>query len=219
MAVSTQAPFHQADCNHLLIMGMFGALVPSIAKYETVFQLRLTNTVDNIVWNSIAANSENLLALRYGISKVASEPLVRSDVSTTDARVVTAVHAVAAALPLLLPEAETDFRSGANVAFQVVQPTIGFSEDLVAKCGSPDAIGLQYDPACLQDFFKDCNTPSCLGQAVAFEAMHFKLHDRWNALGDKGGCQPVGDKHFCPAYADYTKWHPEAGECTQEALE
>jgi hypothetical protein len=213
-ATSTMAPFFQADRNHITIVGTMAALVPDILLSETIFQFRYTNTVDNLVWNSIAANSATLMALKYGQSREAQQPIVRSGHSSSDARVVTAVHAVAASLRLLLPSAVTPFQ--ASLGAMVLSPTIGFDSGLKAVCGAPEAAATTFNATCLITWYEGSPSPARLGQVVAYEIMYFKVRDGWNSEGTDGQCD--GGAHFCHRYADYTAWQPESGACLGETL-
>ena len=170
--------------------------------------------MDNLVWNSIAANSATLMALRYGQSRDAQMPLVRSGHNSSDARVVTAVHAVAASLRLLLPAAVSSFEASLGAA--ILSPTVGFERSLEAACGAPEAAATTFEAACLVTWYDQSPSPARLGQVVAYEMMYFKVRDGWNSLGTTDGCD--GGKHFCHRYADYTSWNPESGECLGETL-
>merc|ERR1712039_652685 len=134
--------------------------------------------------------------------------------TTTDARVVTAIHAVAAALNLLLPSAASEFRR--SLGFMLVAPTMGFDSSLTASCGTPEASPSRFDAACLQSWYAADESPSRLGQVIAYELMYFKVRDGWNSLGEDGGCD--AGPHFCPRYADTTAYDPEAGRCVDEIL-
>jgi len=213
IATSTAAPFFQADRNHLVVVGLFGAVVPAIQRHETIFQLRFTNTIDNLVWNSIAANSEALLALNFGQSRVPAEPTIRSGVSTSDARVVTSVHAVAAALPLLLPQSIEDFQQ--SLGFLVLSPTIGIDDSLVGACGHV-ADAQVFDRGCISTWYESDPKPSRLGQTIAYELMFHKTRDGWNSLGTDG-CD-VGE-HFCFSFSDTRGWDPESGPCASEFVQ
>ena len=113
-------------------------LVPAITDgYAFSFQTRFTNLVDQLVWNAFASNSDRLQALLFGSATHRGvEPLVRSGHTSTDAKVVTAIHAIAAALPFFLPEAAGAFCAAPAPCF-LLRPTIGLEPRLAAKCGSP----------------------------------------------------------------------------------
>ena len=113
-------------------------LVPAITDgYAFSFQTRFTNLVDQLVWNAFASNSDRLQALLFGSATHRGvEPLVRSGQTSTDAKVVTAIHAIAAALPFFLPEAAGAFCAAPAPCF-LLRPTIGLEPGLTAKCGSP----------------------------------------------------------------------------------
>jgi len=213
-ATTTQAPFFQADRNHITIVGMMAALTPQISQAETIFQLRYTNTVDNLVWNSIAANSATLKVLKFGQSHDAADPIVRSGQTSSDARMVTAVHAVAAALTLLIPSATSDFQ--ASLGYAILKPTIGFQGSLISACGSPAIASTTYSATCLRDWYDSAPTPSRLGQVIAYEIMYHKVRDGWNSLGTDDSCD--AGAHFCHRYADITKYDPEVGQCLHETL-
>jgi len=213
-ATSTAAPFFQVDRNALALVGIFASLVPEIRKAETIFQLRYTNTIDNLVWNSIAANSATLKALRYGQGHDAAEPIARSGRSTSDARVVTAVHAVAAAIELLLPTAVPDLQ--ASFLNDLLTPTIGTDASLVAACGALESTSTAFDASCLQAWYAADPSPSRLGQVLAYDLMYFKVRDGWNSLGVEGDCN--AGEYFCHRYADYTDYDPEVGACLDEKL-
>ena len=54
---ATDAPFVQVDRQHLMIVGMIlGGLVPGVSQTETIYQFRMTSTLDNLFWNSIAVS-------------------------------------------------------------------------------------------------------------------------------------------------------------------
>ena len=127
------------------------AVVPQVLLSETIlFQFRYTNTIDNLVWNSIAANSASLKVLKFGQSHDAVDPIVRSGKISSDARVVTAVHAVAAALTLLLPSATANFQ--ASLPYAVLAPTIGFESNLTTACGEPSSSRTTFSATCLQSW-------------------------------------------------------------------
>lgn len=213
-ATTMAAPFFQADRNHILIIGMMGSLVPEIMKTETIFHFRYTNTIDNLVWNAIAANSAILKAIKFGQSQEAEEPIIRSGQATSDARIVTAIHAVAAALPLLLPSVTSAFE--ATPGFMLLTPTIGVDSSLTAACGAPEWAATTFSAACLQSWYLANKGPSRLGQVLAYEIMYYKTRDGWNSLGVDGGCD--AGAHFCHRYADITGYDPEVGECLRESL-
>jgi hypothetical protein len=213
-ATTMMAPFFQADRNHLVIVGMFGSFVPSILKSETIFQFRYTNTVDNMVWNSFAANSVDLKVFKYGQSKDAADPIVRSGKTSSDARVVTAIHATAAGLLLLLPQAEADFR--ASLGYGVLMPTIGFESSLVTACGATNSAATIFDANCLKSWYQLSVGPARLGQIIAYELMYYKVRDGWNSMGTDGSCN--AGAHFCHRYADITGYNPENGACLKETL-
>jgi hypothetical protein len=213
-ATTMMAPFFQADRNHIMIVGAMGGVVPEILKSETIFQFRYTNTIDNLVWNSIAANSDSLKVLKFGQSKDAQEPIIRSGHITSDARVVTAVHAVGAALTLLLPTATADFE--ASLAYAVLSPTIGFESSLEVACGAPETTTTVFSATCLISWYQSSAGPSRLGQVLAYEIMYYKIRDGWNSIGTDGGCD--AGAYFCHRYADVTGWQPESGACLKEPL-
>ncbi|EOD19230.1 hypothetical protein EMIHUDRAFT_444965 [Emiliania huxleyi CCMP1516] len=134
---ATEAPFFQADRNHIMIIGAMAGLVPAITDgYAFSFQTRFTNLVDQLVWNAFASNSERLQALLFGdATHRGVEPLVRSGHTSTDAKVVTAIHAIAAALPFFLPEAAGAFCAAPAPCF-LLRPTIGLEPGLIRK-GQP----------------------------------------------------------------------------------
>jgi len=214
---ATTTPFFQANRNHLMIMGALGSTIPDISLHEGIFQMRATNTINNIIWNSFAANSETLKVIKFGQSHEAQDPIIRSDENTTDARVLTAIHAMAAALPLLVPGSVDGFRISRPYA--LTNATIGFDDTLVTACGAPEEELTQenFNADCLRDWYNnDTPSPSRLGQIIAYEIMYFKVRDGWNSLGTDGGCD--GGPHFCFPYADVTKYDPESGQCLNEDL-
>jgi len=213
-ATTMAAPFFQADRNHIILVTVFGSLVPNLLLSEAIFQFRYTNTIDNLWWNAIAANSEFLKVIKYGQSQVAEEPIVRSGKKTSDARMLTAVHAVGAAISLLLPDAIPTFKE--SLGFTIVAPTIGFENTLVTACGAPEGLATQFDPACLRDWYNDSPSPARLGQVLAYELMYFKVRDGWNSLGTDDGCN--AGAHFCHRYADITNYNAETGVCLMETL-
>ena len=133
-ATTNIAPYFQVDRNHIGVLGIFSAVVPEILKTETILQFRVTNTIDNILWNSVAANSANILAMHFGQSHEPQEPTIRSGQTTTNARIVTAIHAVAASLPLLLAATQVAFE--ASLGYALLSPTIGFESSLTTACGA-----------------------------------------------------------------------------------
>lgn len=213
-ATTMAAPFFQADRNHIAIVSTMAAVVPTILKAETIFQFRYTNTVDNLVWNSFAANSATLKALKFGQSHDAADPIVRSGQTSSDARVVTAIHAVAAALTLLMPSATPSFQTSLPNA--LLMPTIGFESSLTSACGAPSSTSTSISASCLTDWYDAGAGPSRLGQIIAYEIMYYKVRDGWNSLGTDGGCD--GGSHFCHRYADITNYDPEVGQCLEETL-
>ena len=100
-------------------------LVPAITDgYAFSFQTRFTNLVDQLVWNAFASNSDRLQALLFGSATHRGvEPLVRSGHTSTDAKVVTAIHAIAAALPFFLPEAAGAFCAAPALCALLLEPT------------------------------------------------------------------------------------------------
>ena len=104
-------------------------LVPAITDgYAFSFQTRFTNLVDQLVWNAFASNSDRLQALLFGnATHRGVEPLVRSGHTSTDAKVVTAIHAIAAALPFFLPEAAGAFCAAPAPCF-LLRPTICYNQ-------------------------------------------------------------------------------------------
>jgi hypothetical protein len=214
-ATTTMAPFFQADRNHILVVGtIMGSIVSEILRSETIFQFRYTNTIDNLVWNSIAANSATLKVLKFGQSREAQEPIIRSGQNTSDARIVTAVHAVAAALTLLLPAATSTFE--ASLGYAILSPTVGFESTLTAACGAPEIAMTQFSAGCLDAWYQVSATPSRLGQVLAYEVMYFKIRDGWNSIGTDGACN--AGAQFCPRFADVTGWQPEVGAWLHERL-
>ena len=216
-AADPLGPFIQVDRQHLLVVSVFGALAPEISTAETIFQLRYTNTVDQLMWHSIAANSASFLVLRLGPGQQPGAPLVRSGYTSTDARVATAVHAVAAALPLLLPSTREAFE--ASLAASTLSPSIGFLLDLTDACGRPECPSTVLSPVCLQSWYSSAPGPARLGQVVAYEVMYQRSRDGWNSLGTAGGCD--AGAYFCPAFRDAgaEPWDPEAGICRKESLQ
>jgi len=215
-ATTTVAPYFQVDRNHIGVLGIFSALVPEILKTETIFQFRVTNTVDNILWNSVAANSANILAMHFGQSHEPQEPTIRSGQTTTDARIVTAIHALAASLPLLLPASQGDFE--ASLSYALLSPTIGFENSLTTACGAPEAHATVFNSSCLVMWYDaQAPSPAALGQTIAYELMYFKVRDGWNSIGTDDGCD--AGSHFCLNYADVTSYDPESGACLDESLD
>ena len=212
---ATDAPFVQVDRQHLMIVGMIlGGLVPGVSQTETIYQFRMTSTLDNLFWNSIAANSDRLLALKFGQSKVGQQPTIRSGITTSDARVATAVHAAAGALTLLLPWAKQAFQ--ASFPYRILAPTIGIDSSLSAACGALEDSKTAFSAGCLQSWYAQKPGPARLGQTIAWELMYYKVRDGWNSLGTDGGCD--AGPHFCPRYMDLTGYDPESGTCTGEVL-
>jgi len=211
--VATSMPFLQVRRQHVLLLSFFISVTPEILMHETIFQFRLTNTWDNVFWNSVAANHPKLQAIRYGRSRNASSPIVRSGVFTSDARIRTGLAAAAAILPHIAPNAEKDFR--ASFAFNLLQPTIGFEAALTAQCGAPED-AVDFDEGCLKSYFSSSPSPARLGQITAYDVMYYKVRDIWNQLGTRGGC--THGEYLCARYADYTNYNPESGDCLSEVL-
>lgn len=208
---ATDAPFVQVDRQHLM---MLLGLVPGVLQTETIYQFRMTSTLDNLFWNSVAANSDRLLALKFGQSKVGQQPTIRSGITTSDARVATAVHAAAGALTLLLPWAKQAFQ--ASLPYRILAPTIGIDSSLSAACGALEDSETAFSAGCLQSWYAQKPGPARLGQTIAWELMYYKVRDGWNSLGTDGGCD--AGPHFCPRYMDITGYDPESGTCTGEVL-
>ena len=112
-ATGNDMPFALVDRNHILMISMMASTIPSISKYETTIQLRVTNTMENLFWNSVAAFSPEIKAVHFGQDKLIGSPTVQNldpKRHTTDARLMTAANAFAAAFPLLLPEVGMAFK-------------------------------------------------------------------------------------------------------------
>ena len=116
-------------------------------------------------------------ALKFGQSKEAMEPIVRSGQTSTDARVLTAVHASSAIIPLLLPAGEASWRQ--SLTYDVIMPEVGFNSTLTATCGDLTDGDVMYDEACLQSWYAAEPTPARLGQIIGYEIMYFKIRDGW----------------------------------------
>ena len=212
--MATAAPFVQVDRQHLTYVATTSSLVPAIAQTETIYQFRYTSTIDNLMWNAVAANSARLLALKFGQSKVGQQPTIRSGMTTSDARVATAVHAVAGALAVLLPAAKEVFE--ASLGYAILAPTIGIESNLSAACGDLEDSATAFSAGCLQSWYAQKPGPARLGQTIAWELMFHKVRDGWNSLGTDGEC--TAGPHFCPRYMDITGYDPERGVCTGEVL-
>ena len=214
-ATTNIAPYFQVDRNHIGVLGIFSAVVPEILKTETILQFRVTNTIDNILWNSVAANSANILAMHFGQSHEPQEPTIRSGQTTTDARIVTAIHAVAASLPLLLAAAQAAFEASLGCA--LLSPTIGFESSLTTACGAPEALATVFNSSCLVTWYHaQAPSPAVLGQTIVCELMYFKVRDGWNSIGTDDRCD--ASSHFCLNCADVTSYDPESGACLAESL-
>ena len=213
-AMATAAPFVQVDRQHLMIVAVIIGLVPGITQTESIYQFRYTSTIDNLMWNAVAANSARLLALKFGQSKVGQQPTIRSGMTTSDARVATAVHAVAGALTVLLPAAKEAFE--ASLGYAILEPTIGIDSNLSAACGALVDSATVFSADCLQSWYAQKPGPARLGQTIAWELMYHKVRDGWNSLGTDGECD--AGPHFCPRYMDITGYDPESGVCMGEVL-
>jgi hypothetical protein len=207
-------PFAQMDRQHLMVVGTVMSLVPDVTQTETIYQFRYTSTIDNLMWNAVAANSASLLAIKFGQSKVGQQPTIRSDMITSDARVATAVHAVAGALTVLLPAAKEAFE--ASLAYAILAPNIGIDSSLSAACGALEDSETAFSAGCLLSWYVQKPGPARLGQTIAWELMFHKVRDGWNSLGTDGECD--AGPHFCPCYMDTTGYDPESGACTGEVL-
>ena len=71
--------------------------------------------------------------LRFGLGKSPQEPLKRSGVNTSDARILTNIHAYAAVMPYVWPLGEELFLT--TISYRGTNATIGFEESLFTKCG------------------------------------------------------------------------------------
>lgn len=214
-ATALTAPFNLADRLHIILFSMFNSLIPEMVARETILQFRIANTADNLIWNSLAANSADFLALSFGRTHDPVQPTLRSGQVTSDARILTAVHAMAAALPWLLPSAQANFE--ASSAYALIMPTIGFTSSLTTACGAVENPATMFSSSCLVTWYNSQSPgPSALGQTIAYEVMYYRIRDGWNSLGTDGGC--TAGSHFCLPYADRTGYDPESGACLQESL-
>ena len=93
----------------------------------------------SIYYYSIAVNSDDLLIIRFGVSKDAQEPIIRTGQVTTDARLLTIAHAKAAAIPYHVPQSVPDFENGMINA--MMNPHIGFMQSLFDACGGRRVVG------------------------------------------------------------------------------
>ena len=215
IATVTDAPFFRADRNHIVILfSIIGSTILEVMKAEPIFQMRYTQAFDNLIWNSFAANSDILMAMQFGQGHAPAEPTIRSGQRLSDARVVTAVHAVAAALPLLLPAAAGDFQE--SLGYALLSPRLGIDAGLVSACGAPESSATAFSAVCMRAWYAASPGPSRLGQTVAYEVMFFRLRDGWNSQGTDGGCD--AGAHFCHPYSDVTGYDPESGACLDETL-
>jgi hypothetical protein len=217
---SSDMPYAQVDRNHLLVLGTLSALTPPISQYETSIQFRLTNTIDNLMWNSIAAFSNNLRAVKFGQTNPIDEPTVKNaDHQTTDSKIMTALHSIGCALPILLPEA-VELYHETLAQFMDRQFENGFDPSLEEACTIRADKTDEELQSCIQTWVADQadKTPAVMGNAIAFEIMYHKNRDGWNSLGTEGGCWPE-DPHFCPRYADTGGYKPISGECATKTLQ
>jgi len=213
-AVSEYKPFFQASRAHIVLLGMFSALIGTIMESESIYQTRITSAIDAVIWNSFAACSSDLMAIKFGQGKNAAEPLVRTGQSSTDARLAAAVHAVACAVPTLLPGAPRSFVE--SVPYALFTPIMGFAESLVEKCGDPISSDTKYSPECLRGWYLAEPSPSRIGQVTCYELMFFRTQDAWNSLGTEGNC--TAGRPYCEPFADYTDYNPESGACVNEKV-
>ena len=211
------ATFIQVDRHHMIFLSLVSFSLP-FEGAETIYAARDGNTIDNLVWNAVAANSAGLLALKFGQSKVGQQPTIRSGIATSDARIATAVHAFAGALTLLHPAGNKAGNAAfkARLAYAVLSPTIGIDSSLSAACGAVENSETAFSASCLQAWYARKPGPARLGQTIAWELMYYKVRDGWNSLGTDGGCDAGPD--FCPRYMDITDYDPETGACTEETL-
>jgi len=157
-----------------------------------------------------------LKTIKFGQSKEAREPLKRSGVNTTDARLMTVIHAQAAAIPYYLTLGQEVFSR--TVGSRMLNPTYGFEDSLFAACGDIES-DLTWNTDlenCLIDWYDEQPSPARMGQIVAYENMFFRIRDGFNSLGTDGGC--VGGPKYCPIYKDRTGYNPESGACTKEPI-
>lgn len=128
---------------------------------------------------------------------------------------VTALHAHGAALPYMLEGAIEAWEQ--TQAFAMINPTIGLDADLVSTCG-PIEIGewSESREACLRTWFLADESPSRLGQIIAYDLLYFRIRDGWNLLGTDGGC--VGGLKYCPKYKDVTGYDPNQKSCGKEPI-
>lgn len=217
-AAVDQSPFARLNFHHIMVQEVFASIGPELSKAETIFQFRLSHMADCIIWNSIASNSATLKAFKFGQSKDAQEPIVRSGQVTSDARIKTTIHAFAAAIKLYLPTAETLFRESNlyNILPSSEAPTIGFEAALTTACGAPEADATTYDASCLQTWYNASPGPARLGQIIAYELLYFRVRDGFNSLGTAGDCK-LGS-YFCQRFSDTMNYDPENGDCLKEVL-
>lgn len=215
-ATAVNDPFFNNLDRHLLtIMLVQGSTIPLITKAETIYHFRYTSILDNILWDSVVYNSADFKTIKFGRSKEPMDPTVRSGQTSSDARILTAVHATAAVIPSLLPGSEVHFKM--TVVYEAVMPMLGFDPILIGLCGDPVKVNTEYKEECLTKYYEmNGMGPSQLGQIIAYEILFHRTRDGFNSEGTDDGCD--AGRHFCPRYNDVTNYDPEVGPCLNENL-
>lgn len=116
------------------------------------------------MWSCIAANSADIKTIRFGRGKSGADPILRTGQVSTDARIKTAVHALGAVIPWVVPNGEDAFK--ATNPYNMMTPTIGFEVSLISQCGAINDYSVEWSDSlenCLRSWYEADPSPSRMG--------------------------------------------------------
>lgn len=196
-----------------------------IVSHETPVGARITHHMDLMLWNCVAAYHDTYLD-----SLTSARPLYAvpdASLHTTEARQLCAFHAVAAAIPELMPQAQTAFKNGRGGQVAGLTDAQFTLPQEFHLSGGFDSYCAPTDATCIQNVLS-CNgyRPAAVGAAVAQAMLHNGMTDGWNHKG-----QLTRDGHQCTAncrpYQDSSSYDTDKlsapcvhdGTCWRELVE